>query len=67
MTDINSELDRLRAAPPLEQAEVFERICATFSSRTVAKAIAAIGAAKPRARSTVKKAADHHANDLSDR
>jgi hypothetical protein len=41
MTDINSELDRLRAASPLDRAGIFKGICTSFSSGTIAKALCA--------------------------
>ena len=40
MTDIKSELQRLRNAEPLERASVFQSICKNFSANTIAKALA---------------------------
>jgi hypothetical protein len=39
MTTINSELERLRAASPLDRPGIFKGICANFSSGTIAKAL----------------------------
>jgi hypothetical protein len=39
MTTINSELERLRAASPLDRAGIFKGICTSFSSGVIAKAI----------------------------
>jgi hypothetical protein len=68
MTDINSELERLRAAPQLERAGIFESICASFSSNAIARALCATPA-KVKAKSSKKafRGVDRGGRPLSDR
>jgi hypothetical protein len=69
MTDINSEIERLRSAPELDKAGIFESICKNFSSRAVVKAAFPTGKAAPtkKRRSTAKKGVDRGGQPFADR
>jgi hypothetical protein len=56
MSDIKSELERLVAATPLDQPEVYDVICRSYSTRTIARAIGQMLAAPAKRRTPVDRA-----------
>jgi hypothetical protein len=68
MTDINSEIERLRSAPELDKAGIFESICKNFSSRVVVKAAFPTEKAAPKKkRYPAKKGVDRGGRPFADR
>lgn len=67
MADINSEIDRLRSAPELDKAGIFESICKNFSSRAIVNAAFPTPEPPKKKRTSVRKGVDRGGNPFSDR
>jgi hypothetical protein len=67
MTDINSEIERLRNAPELDKAGIFESICKNYSSRSIVKAAFPTAKATSKRKSPAKKGVDRGGQPFSDR
>ncbi len=70
MADINSEIERLRNAPELDKAGIFESICKNFTSRAFVKAaFSTPNIAEPakKKRASARKGVDRGGRPFSDR